>query len=95
MRSCNPLAQLFAVFLAAASPFVWGGSESRESFAMAVFAPSGPVAIDGRKSPHSLYWEELATFGADAIYNQRDAEGFINLYGLPIKVQALLQAKAK
>jgi len=51
----------------------------------------GHVAIDGRKSPNSLYWEELATFGADAIYNQRDAEGFINLYGLPIKVQALLQ----
>jgi argininosuccinate synthase len=53
----------------------------------------GNLSIDGRKSPHSLYWEELATFGADAIYNQRDAEGFINLYGLPIKVQALLQAR--
>jgi argininosuccinate synthase len=53
----------------------------------------GHVAIDGRKSPHSLYWEELATFGTDEIYNQRDAEGFINLYGLPIKVQALLQGK--
>ena len=53
----------------------------------------GHVSIDGRKSPHSLYWEELATFGADTIYNQRDAEGFINLYGLPIKVQALLQAR--
>jgi argininosuccinate synthase len=53
----------------------------------------GHVAVDGRSSPHSLYWEELATFGADQIYNQRDAEGFINLYGLPIKVQALLQAK--
>jgi argininosuccinate synthase len=51
----------------------------------------GLVTIDGRKSPHSLYWEELATFGADVIYNQRDAEGFINLYGLPLKVQALLQ----
>jgi argininosuccinate synthase len=53
----------------------------------------GHVAIDGRKSPNSLYWEELATFGTDEIYNQRDAEGFINLYGLPIKVQALLQGK--
>jgi len=37
----------------------------------------------------------LATFGADAVYNQRDAEGFINLYGLPIKVQALLQGVRK
>lgn len=55
----------------------------------------GHVAIDGRTSPHSLYWEELATFGADAVYNQRDAEGFINLYGLPIKVQALLQSVRK
>ena len=51
----------------------------------------GNVIVDGRKSPHSLYWEDLATFGADGVYNQRDAEGFINLYGLPIKVQALLQ----
>jgi len=53
----------------------------------------GHVTVEGRKSPNSLYWEELATFGEDAIYNQRDAEGFINLYGLPIKVQALLQGK--
>ncbi|HVO33884.1 MAG TPA: argininosuccinate synthase [Elusimicrobiota bacterium] len=51
----------------------------------------GGLTVDGRTSPHSLYWEDLATFGADAVYNQRDAEGFINLYGLPIKVQALLQ----
>jgi len=49
----------------------------------------GNVIVDGRTSPNSLYWEDLATFGADAVYNQRDAEGFINLYGLPIKVQAL------
>jgi len=55
----------------------------------------GNVMVDGRTSPHSLYWEDLATFGADAVYNQRDAEGFINLYGLPIKVQALLQGTQK
>jgi len=51
----------------------------------------GSVIVDGRTSPQSLYWEDLATFGADTVYDQRDAEGFINLYGLPIKVQALLQ----
>ena len=51
----------------------------------------GNVTIDGRTSPNSLYWEDLATFGTDAVYNQKDAEGFINLYGLPLKVQALLQ----
>jgi argininosuccinate synthase len=55
----------------------------------------GSVIVDGRTSPHSLYWEDLATFGADTVYNQRDAEGFINLYGLPIKVQALLQGVRK
>jgi argininosuccinate synthase len=53
----------------------------------------GSIIVDGRTSPHSLYWEDLATFGADTVYNQRDAEGFINLYGLPIKVQALLQGR--
>jgi argininosuccinate synthase len=53
----------------------------------------GGVIVDGRTSPHSLYWEDLATFGADTVYDQRDAEGFINLYGLPIKVQALLQGE--
>jgi len=55
----------------------------------------GSVIVDGRSSPLSLYWEDLATFGADAVYNQRDAEGFINLYGLPIKVQALLQGRKR
>jgi argininosuccinate synthase len=47
----------------------------------------------GRRSPFSLYSEDLATFGADATYNQKDAEGFIKLYGLPLKVQALLKEK--
>lgn len=51
----------------------------------------GQVQVVGRYSPHSLYREDLATFGADEIYNQHDAEGFIRLYGLPLKVQALLR----
>ncbi len=50
----------------------------------------GNVIIAGRKSPHSLYREDLATFGEDMIYNQKEAEGFINLFGLPSKVEALL-----
>ncbi len=41
-------------------------------------------------SPYSLYSENIATFGASD-YNQKDAEGFINLYGLPIKVKALME----
>lgn len=44
-------------------------------------------------SPYSLYSEELATFGEDDIYDQKDAEGFINLFGLPLKVNAKMKAK--
>jgi argininosuccinate synthase len=50
----------------------------------------GNIIVAGRKAPKSLYWEKLATFGRDEIYNQKDAEGFINLFGLPLKVQAIL-----
>jgi len=49
----------------------------------------------GVKSPYSLYRHDLATFGADEIYSQKDAEGFINLFGLPLKVQALLDKSLK
>ena len=41
-------------------------------------------------SPYSLYSEDIATFG-ESEYNQKDAEGFINLYGLPIKVKAMME----
>ena len=51
-----------------------------------------PAGVD---SPYSLYDMELATFGQDDVYNQKDAEGFINLFGLPLKVQALLREKGK
>ena len=47
----------------------------------------------GASSPYSLYHQELATFGQDEIYSQADATGFINLFGLPLKVQALLRQK--
>ena len=49
----------------------------------------GNAIVVGRRSPHSLYNEDLATFGPDMVYNQKDAEAFIKLYGLSIKVQAL------
>lgn len=51
----------------------------------------GNCTIIGRKSPNSLYNPELATFEKETIYNQKDAEGFINLFGLPIKVKAKLK----
>ena len=51
----------------------------------------GNCIIAGRKSPYSLYREELATFGEEDVYDQSDAKGFINLYGLPLKVRSLVQ----
>jgi argininosuccinate synthase len=45
----------------------------------------------GVQSPYSLYREDLATFGKDEVYNQQDAAGFINLFGLPLKVRALMK----
>jgi len=49
----------------------------------------GNCIVVGRKSPYSLYREDFATFGQDDVYDQKDAEGFINLFGLPLKVKAL------
>lgn len=53
----------------------------------------GNIINAGVTSPYSLYSEEIATFGEDDVYNQYDSEGFINLFGLPIKVKALLDEK--
>ncbi len=50
----------------------------------------GNVIITGRRSPYSLYREDYASFGHMDIYNQTDAEGFIHMLGLPMKVDALL-----
>ena len=50
----------------------------------------GNIITAGRRSPYSLYREDLATFAEDTVYNQKEAEGFINLFGLPNKVEALL-----
>ncbi len=50
----------------------------------------GNILPAGLESPYSLYSEEIATFG-ESSYNQKDAEGFIKLYGLPIQVQAMLR----
>ncbi len=55
----------------------------------------GNVLSAGAKSPYSLYHEGFVTFGRDEVYNQKDAEGFINLFGLPLKIRALMQKEAK
>ena len=49
----------------------------------------GNIISAGKKSKFSLYREDFATFGMDDVYDQSDAEGFIHLYGLPLKVRAL------
>jgi argininosuccinate synthase len=49
----------------------------------------GNIIVAGRKSPFSLYREDFATFGQEDVYDQSDAEGFIHLFGLTLKVRAL------
>ena len=54
----------------------------------------GNIMSAGAWSPNSLYVKDLATFERDEIYNQKDAAGFINLFGLPLKVRALVEKKS-
>ena len=54
----------------------------------------GACTPAGAKSPYSLYSEEIASFGdSHELYSHKDAEGFINLFGLPLKVRAMMKEK--
>ena len=55
----------------------------------------GNIINAGVTSPYTLYSEDFASFNEDDVYNQKDADGFINLFGLPIKVKALLDENRK
>lgn len=55
----------------------------------------GKITPAGMSSPYSLYDEDIATFGADEVYDQKDSAGFINLFGLPLKVRAKMLEKNK
>ena len=56
----------------------------------------GNIILAGVTSPYSLYSEDIATFSDDGgAYSQKDSEGFINLFGLPLKVKAMLDSKRK
>ena len=55
----------------------------------------GNIISAGSKSPYSLYSKEFVTFEHDDVYNQADATGFINLFGLPLKVRALVKGVNK
>ena len=54
----------------------------------------GNIISAGSTSPYSLYSEDFVTFEEDDVYDQSDAEGFINLFGLPLKINALMKEKA-
>ena len=55
----------------------------------------GTLINAGVTSPYTLYSEEIATFDEDHVYDQSDAEGFINLFGLPVKVKAMMEQKRR
>ncbi len=55
----------------------------------------GNIINAGVTSPYSLYDEDIATFAEDDVYDQKDSAGFINLFGLPIKVQAMMKQRQK
>lgn len=65
-------------------------SQERVSGVVRLKLYKGNVVIAGRKSPYSLYREDYASFGEEDVYNQQDAQGFIQLFGLPLKVEAML-----
>jgi argininosuccinate synthase len=55
----------------------------------------GNITVVGRESEHTLYHPEMVTFEADELFNQYDAQGFINLYGLPLTIKGMLDLKKK
>lgn len=79
----SPLREALAAFVEVTQRYVSG--EVR----MKLY--KGNCITAGRSAEYSLYSEELATFGEDAVYDQKDAAGFINLFGLPLSVQAKLR----
>jgi len=78
----TPLREAMSAFVAK--------TQERVSGTVRVKLFKGSCTAVGRKSPFSLYREDFATFGQDDVYDQGDAEGFINLFGLPLKVKALI-----
>ncbi len=82
----TPLREALSAFVAKTQETVTGDVKVR--------VYKGNVTNAGITSPYSLYSENIATFDDDkGAYSQKDAEGFINLFGLPLKVKALLEAK--
>ncbi|HOL17262.1 MAG TPA: argininosuccinate synthase [Bacillota bacterium] len=55
----------------------------------------GNIIVSARTSPYSLYHSDMATFESDDLYDHKDAQGFINLFGLPLKIRGLLSQEWK
>jgi len=53
----------------------------------------GSCSVLARTSPTTLYNADIATFEEDDLYDQTDATGFLNIYGLPSKVEAMMRKK--
>lgn len=76
----TPLREALSAFVDSTQKYVTGNVKLK--------LYKGNIIPAGTTSPYSLFSEELCTFGEDNVYNQKDAEGFINLFGLPLTVQA-------
>lgn len=81
----TPLREALSAFVSATQQTVTGDVKLK--------LYKGNIIPAGTTSPYSVYSEEIATFGEDEVYDQMDSQGFINLFGLPIKVKALLDEK--
>jgi argininosuccinate synthase len=84
--------QWFTPLREALDAFV-GKTQKRVTGTVRIKLYKGSCTVVGRRSPYSLYRDDFATFGQDVVYNQRDAAGFINLFGLPLKVKALVDRR--
>ena len=81
----SPLREALSAFADKANEYVTGTVKLK--------LYKGNMINAGVTSPYSLYDEEIATFDEDQVYDQSDSAGFINLFGLPIKVKAMADAK--
>jgi argininosuccinate synthase len=55
----------------------------------------GNISVSGRESAHTLYHHGMVTFEDDDLFEQKDAQGFINLYGLPMTIRGMVEMKAR
>ena len=78
----SPLREALDAFVTKTQEYVSGTARTK--------LYKGNCNAAGMKSKYSLYNQDFATFETDEVYNQKDAEGFINLFGLPLKVRALM-----